>query len=161
MNIIVKKPDLGVVIIIPNDKKFGDGKKPYTEIPLLKEYIDMGYEWFLHDGPIDKSDLESRKQLYHDGNIIKKDLSWEKRLMPDQVIKKKHLKRLEAKLDSELEKETPDPIVVAKHQRAIEKAKVLNTEKGTSPVWAEIALENIKDAELEKPLIVEKLKKVK
>lgn len=174
MRIIVKKPDSGVIIINFNEEKYGpeykeipddliEGKiniiRPYEECKGLKPYIELGYEWFLSDQPIDKSDLESRKQLYHDGDVVKKDISWEKSLMPDQLIKKKHLKKLGEDLDIELNSEAPDPIKTIKLQREIDKCKDHKAGVHNEDCkWCEIALEGLKHADIPKPEIEKKLK---
>lgn len=153
MKIIVKKNDGGVIIIHPNQEKFGDGLKPYSECKTLKKYIDDGFEWFVTDQAIDKSDLESRTQLYWDGDEVKKDLLWEKRLMPSFLVKKKHIKSVNEKIDSELAKDESDVISALKLQREKEKCENEKCEL----FWAEKALEGLDRAEVDKPVIRQKL----
>jgi len=162
--IIIKKPDLGVIRLIPNLDKYGEGKKPFSECKGLKPYLDQGLEWFVCDNNElpSKSTLESRKQWYHDGNTVKADLSWEIRLMPDQLIKRKHIKRLQAQIDEELSKENSDPIALMKLQRKCDQCK----EKKAGPhnedvFWLEIAKINLDErvakGEEDKLVIREKL----
>ena len=139
--IIVKKNDGGIIILIPNENKYGKGKgkKGYSECKGLKKYIDQGLGWFLTDEDIDKSDLESRKQLYHDGDTIKKDINWELRLMPDQLIKRKSLQKNFSFSDFE------------------KRAKAHNDD----PYWLNKAIEGLDDrvskGEADKPLIRQKI----
>lgn len=122
--IIVRKDDAGIMIIIPNKDKYGEGKLPYSECKALKRYIDMGYSWFLTSEENIKDGLESREQLYHDGtDEIKKDLNWQNRLMPSFLIKKKHIKKENEKLDAMLNADIKDPIEIIKLNREIEKVK--------------------------------------
>lgn len=152
--IIVKKIDLGVIQIVPNHEKFGDGKRPYSELPALKKYIDEGLEWFVmdHSKFPSKDGLESRQQIYHDGNEIKVDTNWEIRLMPIHLIKEKHLEFLDDKIDLELDKPSPDPIVIAKLQREKEKAQDF-----TEKQWYEQAMKDMDEQGVQKPVITDKL----
>lgn len=162
--IIIKKPDLGVIRLIPNSDKYGEGKKPFSECKGLKPYLDQGLEWFMcdNDDLPPKSTLESRKQWYHDGNTVKADLSWEIRLMPDQLIKRKHIKRLQAQIGQELEKENPDPVALVKLQRKCDQCKEKKAgNQNEDAYWLEVAQANLDEraakGESDKPLIREKL----
>lgn len=164
--VIIKCPDSGFKIVMPNAKKYGEGLKPYSEMKVLQGL--SADDWFLVDADsIDKSDLESRKQLYwendQDGNpVIKKDLNWEKRLMPDQLIKKKRLAKLEKELDDELAKEAPNAVVVAKKQRDCEKIKVKKAgPQNEDPFWLDESIkglnEKVAKGESDKPDVRKKL----
>jgi hypothetical protein len=168
--IIVKKPDNGIIILYPHVEKYGElpDQKTYSSCKGLKKYPNM--EWFVTDEDIDKSDLESRKQLYWEikngENIIKKDLSWEKRLMPDHIIKKKYLKKIENNLDVELKKDIPSEIEVAKLNRQYQ--KVFQEKAGThneNSFWIDIALagldDRVKNGEPDKVEIRKKLQELK
>lgn len=149
MPIIVKNEDRSVSIIHPNQKKYGEGKRPYSEYPTLtKESV-----WFWTDQKIDKSDLESRAQLYWDGESVKKDIGWDVAVMPVDVLCRKHRSRCDKKLDDELAKEAPDPIKIAKIQR--EKEKCLSW---TDKEWYQQALKNMDEDGHDKKLIRKKLK---
>lgn len=162
--IVVKKHDSGIIRVIPELNKYGDGKKPFSECKGLKPYIDQGLEWFVcdNDDLPPKSTLESRKQWYHEGNTVKADLNWEIRLMPDQLIKRKHIKRLQAQIDEELKKENPDPIALMKLQRKCEQCKDKKAgNQNEDSYWLEIAQANLEEritkGESDKPLIQKKL----
>lgn len=144
--------------------------KPWEEWKGLQKYIDSDHpqfvgeicEWFITDEHIDKSDLESRKQLYCDGQKIKKDLEWKIRLMPDQLIKRKHLNKLHSKIDEELEKQNPDSIALMKlHQeREFWKSKKCgahNDCKETSKLALKNLDKKVSDGEPDKPVIRQKL----
>lgn len=164
--IIIKKEDGGVIRLIPNPDKFGEGfgMLPFSEVNELKKHIGEGRKWFVcdNDDLPAKSSLESRKQWYHDGDSVKADLTWEVREMPDQIIKKKHLKKLCELIDSELATEVPDPIALLKCQREHDKAKAVKAEgQNENPFWIEVALKNldarVANGESDKPVIREKL----
>lgn len=172
--IIVKKEDGGVVRIIPNHAKYGEGldkdgqpKKPFTELDDLKKYIAQGLKWFACDNndlPA-KSAMESRKQWYHDGDKVKVDTNWELRVMPDHLIKKKQLKKLAAKLDQCID--SGDALEALKAHRDHEKCKTMEAGiHNEDKVWTELALANldkrVADGQADKPVIREKLlKKIK
>lgn len=180
MPIIVKKSDLGVVIIHPHADKYGpefkevyqDGVlvrtiRPYSECKGLQKYINPDHpefigevcEWFWQDESIDKSSIESRKQLYHDGNSVKADSDWSVRIMPDQLIKQKHIKALNAELDTHLDND--DALNALKKQREIEKAKVIKAGwHNEECFWAEKALQGLSRASKDKPIIREKLERI-
>lgn len=125
--------------------------RPYSELEVLKGLSED--QWFLTDQEIDKSDLESRKQLYVDGETIKKDLDWEKRLMPDQLIKKKEIAGISKKMKTET-----DPVKIAVFMSDLEEIKskeagIDNEEK----YWAEKALAGLDRAEKDKPEVRTKL----
>jgi len=162
MKIIIKKNNKDISIVYPNINKFGEGKRSVSECKGIPE----GSDWFIYDGIIDKSDLESREQLYWedvDGKTeIKKDLNWEVKLMSDQVVKKKHLNRIRKELDGELEKETPDPITVSKLQRSLDKHKEIKAgPHNEDETWTTIAIQNldkrVSKGESDKPIIRQKL----
>jgi hypothetical protein len=158
--IIVVKTDGSISIIHPNQKKYGDedGKKPYSECKMLQLYPDQ--EWFVTDQVIDKSDLESRKQLYVEAGTteIKKDLTWEKMLMPDQLIKRKHLKALQKEFEEELEKSNADPLVCMRLNSQINKdAERPAGPNNDSEFWSAKALERLSKASKAKPEIEAKL----
>jgi hypothetical protein len=172
MKIIVKLPSKDVVIIHLNIDLHGEGKIPYSECAALQKYINpehpeftVLHEWYVTDEVIDKSTLESRKQLMWedvDGRtVIKKDDGWNVKLMPDQLIKKKHLDRLKAKLDAELDKEEPDTITALKLQRNLDKVKEVKITEQHSAFWADIALKNMDEDGISKPDIRAKLNDIK
>lgn len=165
--VIVKKDDGGIIVICPVLEKFGDedGKRPFSDLPALKEY--PGLEWYVTEEDIDKSDLESRKQLYWEDNgdgttAIKKDLAWEKRVMPDQLIKKKLIERMDSEIDELLLADTPDPVVVLSKQREMDKIKKLKAGPQNEDVyWMNKAIEGldkkVAKGEEDKPQIREKI----
>ena len=63
MPVIRKYKDGSIDIIYLNQNKFGEGKKPISSFKGL-EKLEEGTDWFWTDEKIDKSDLESREQLY-------------------------------------------------------------------------------------------------
>ena len=105
------------------------GKIPATESPEFVRLTSQGLGYFITETQ-DKSDIESRVQLYHDGltDEVKKDLSWEFVLMPDAVIKKKYVEDFNTEIELELAKETPDFGVVNR----------LNREKEVSKDWTHV-----------------------
>lgn len=168
--IIVKNLDQSIVILVPNPKRYSvdeleisSGKKLHVEkCRGLKKYKDQGLEWFITDDLIDKSDLETREQLYHDGDSIKKDLSWEVMLMPDHVVKNRSIKDLEEKIDTELSKPTPQELEVFRLNREISKLKEKKVNfYGHSLEWLSKAMEGLDqrvyDGKADKTLIRQKL----
>lgn len=130
--------------------------RPYSECKALQPYIEQGFEWFWQDEQVDKSDIESRKQLYHDGNQIKKDLSWEIKLMPDQLIKKKHTRALNAELEIHLSNN--DTLNALKKQREIEKIKDIKAgPHNEDSFWLQKSLDGLSRASIDKPIIRKKL----
>lgn len=221
MPAIVKKTDSSVVIIHPNNEKYGseykeitqlfdevetkiieeevidennwveiDGEKvfekkiisreeknmvqvervvkvirPYSECKGLLKYIDethpefvgIVHEWFWKDEQIDKSDLESREQLYHDGtDEVKKDLTWSKVLMPTFLIKQRHIDNISKTLDTELAKDSPDAIVALKLNQQKEAAKKLDIQKDEKEIY-QIAIEGLARSEKDTTAIKAKL----
>jgi hypothetical protein len=119
-------------------------------------------EWFVTDQIIDKSDLESRKQLYWEGTEVKKDLAWEKRLMPDQLIKRKAISNIESDIDIEIDKPIPDSVKLVKLQRDKEKlSKIKAGPHNEDVIWLNKAIEGldrkVADGESDKPEIRQKL----
>jgi hypothetical protein len=160
MAIIIKKQDLGVKIVHPNPGKYGEGLKPYSECKSVQGL--QPDEWFATDQVIDKSDLESRKQLYWEGTEVKKDYEWNKRLMPDQLIKRKAINYIDSEMDKEIEKSTPDVVVLMKFQRDKDKlSKIKAGSDNEDPIWIEKAIEGldrkVADGEPDKPEIRIKL----
>ena len=144
--IIFKKPDLGIIQLYVNEKKFGEGKRDFKEDPIFQKYIKMGYDYFVTDvkNIPSKKGIESRKQLYHDGDKIKVDSKWEHRLMPDQLIKKKHIDRLNSKLDNHLSGKNPDTIEVLRIHREIDKHKSIKAgPQNEDTHWLNIAHQNL------------------
>lgn len=104
---------------------------------------DGNYHEMIHfDGPCNKENL-------------KQDKEWKNCLMPVFLIKEKHLKRLEAKIDAELDKADVDPILVVRLSREKEKCK-----GWTYKEWFQQALVNMEEDEIDKPKIKEKLAKM-
>jgi len=62
-------------------------------------------------------------QFYYDGDTLKHDDDRSELLMYVDEIKTKHYKRLEKKIDEELNKATPDPVELIRLRRGQEKAK--------------------------------------
>lgn len=156
--IILVQPDTSIKIIVPNSKKYGDGKKEYSECLALKKEINPN--WFITDQLIDKSDLESHKQLYVESGTteIKKDLGWEVMLMPDQLIKQKHLKAIQKEIDLELESTDPDILKILKKQSEIKKLQQEPAENdNSSSFWIQKAIDGLARASKPKPQIEEKL----
>lgn len=158
--IVIKKPDDGVIVIIPNSKKYGDsfGQLPLEKCKAIRHHIERGLEWFIcdHVELPSKKTHESRKQWYHDGNTVKVDHNWEKRLMPPHCIKSRHLGKTNLKLEAEISKGKPDTIVIS--------GLILEKEKCQSMTeldWYGKALENLNQrvsvGETDKPIIRQKL----
>lgn len=162
--IVIKKDNNDIEIITPNydiysdEPKYENGiqtKWPYSEVKSID-----GRNYFLIDfGSIDKTDIDCFEQLYwendENGNTqIKKDHNWEQRLMPKFLIKIKHTKRLESKLDIELNKQTPDVVKIVKLQEEKEKIRDWDDKK-----CYEQALANLVEDGHNKQTIVEMLNK--
>ena len=179
MILVAKKPDLGVKIFHLNPMKYvltdedetidiGEGehkisivkRKSYKKSKAYKAVQSEGLDHFVTNQAIDKSDIESRKQLYHDGNEIKKDLLWEKRLMPDNLVKRKHVQYCEKCFKENVE--------AGKLDQALRFMADLNDAKrekasghNQSKYWADKALAGLKRAEKDKPKIKAQLEKIK
>jgi len=142
---IFKKPDGGVII------------SNFVTNKIAGDIVGL-------DGvEIEESDLpphEYHEQLHFDGPCAKENLkvdrAWNVQIMPECLIKEKHLKKLDAKIDAELEKENPDPVELARLQRKKEKAKGY-----CSKEWLQQAMANldarVEGGEPDKPLIRQKL----
>lgn len=175
INILVRKPDGGIIIVIPNHDKYGDeeGKRPFSECRGLARYIDdthpefdmsMGvlpWELIEQSDIPSKEGLDSRRQLIwkEDGNgkiTYRRDESWECRVMCCDVLKKKHIKRLNKQIDSEHEKDAPDIVKISKAMREKEKCK-----DWSELEWYKHAIKQLDDrvssGESDKPLIRQKL----
>ena len=149
--IIIKNKEGGIKIVYPNPKKYGEGKLPIEECKALDGLFDD--DWFVTDQEIDKSDMESRKQLYLDGETIKKDLTWEKRLMPDHIIKKRELSKLNDKIKLELDPAKKIGLFLELEEMKKKKAGSHNEDV----FWSEIALAGLETASMDKPDIKKKL----
>lgn len=138
-----KKRDGGVVY---NHLPDSHGFKP-EEYPLPKaSWVNDTVGYFI----VDDSDLvklaegEYFEQLYLEGEEIsianlKKDTSWENMLMPDFLVKRKYLSHLKQKIDDEINKQTPDVVVLTKLNCEID-----NCLRNSSELfWAEKAIEGL------------------
>lgn len=174
-NIVIKKPDGGIIVIIPNHDKYGDepGKLAFSECKGLQRYINPNHEafdpsigvlsWDLveHTDIPSKEGLESRRQLIwkenENGNITyHRDDAWEHRLMCCNVLKRKHIKRLDKVIDDEHKKQNPDVVTISKAMREKEKCK-----EWSESQWYQHALdmlnERVSGGESDKPAIRKKL----
>lgn len=105
-------------------------------------------------------EIEYVEQLYIDGDCkkenLKKDIGWENCLMSWSTIRKKHLDNINAKLDTELDNEQPDPVTVLKLQRQKEKCASFSQKD-----WYQQAIENldnrVQNGEPDKPVVRQKL----
>jgi hypothetical protein len=91
-----------------------------------------------------------------DGQLFQ-DLSWDIEIMPESCIKKRHQFSLNKQLDQELESDAPDPIKIAKLQRAKEKIKDW-TDLDTYQQALKNLDERLQKGEDDKPVIRQKLK---
>lgn len=167
MQIVIKLHGMDVALLDPNPEKYGDGKKPYSSCKGLIPYVENGFHWSVLDKRVDKSDIETREQLYWeekpDGTtLVKKDYDWAVKLMPEHIIKKRHLKRLQKELDDELEKPSPDAVALIKKQRECDKCRDMKAgNQNEDPYWIEVALKNldkrVSGGEPDKPEIRKKL----
>lgn len=138
------------------DRMSIDHKNFSDELKKLS-YIDLLRNEFPHP---DYSKGEEDEMLYFDGELkkenLKKDLTFEIQLMRSETIKKKYLKKLNEKLDSELNKSIPDPILILKTQREKEKSK-----DWTEDQWYQQAIKNLDErvigGESDKPIIRQKI----
>lgn len=158
--IIVKKEDGGIVQVIPNHDRYGDGdgKKPYSECKGLKPY--EGLQWMLVDEVVYKPGADSRKQIYWEDingvTEIKKDTTWDARVMPPHIIKKKFISKKGPELDTAIANPASTTLEVIQLQREIEKAKTWTEveayEKALEGLDARVA-----GGEADKPVIRQKL----
>ena len=91
-------------------------------------------------------------QFYYDGTTLKHDDGWNEILMPLDLITMKHRARLVARADAELDKDSPDPIVVARLERDKRKIK----DKTDKEMYQQ-ALDNLDEDGHQKPKIRQKL----
>ena len=161
MSIIIKHSNGDFSIMHPSLDKYGEGKIPLEECKALLPYKNGEKEccgWYITDEIIDKSDIETREQLYWEDDpttgktLIKKDFGWNVKLIPYQHIRIKYKKRLLKKIGEELSKETPDQVKLAKLN--YELSTIMDK---TEKEWYEIALKNIEEDKHSKPDIVNKL----
>jgi len=87
-----------------------------------------------------------------DAGVPSIDENWKTNLMSPSDVKVRHHKRLAEQLDAELAKEAPDAIVAIKLQRALDTLKDL-----TDAEVYQIAKDSLQYADIEKPVIAEKL----
>ena len=118
---------------------------------------------------MDESDLvesDSRTGNYHemiyfDGECLKQNLkqdkAWQACLMPTFLIKQKQQEKLKKDLDLILDHDIVDAIEVARLQRGLQKVEDLHPIKDEAKLY-EIALDGLERAEIEKPVIRQKLK---
>lgn len=153
---IFKKPDGTIYSSCPlgdfQNKPNFEGCK-FPDFTKGLEYVD-----------IDESELPPQnqdggnyfEQIHFDGPCkkenIKQDKTWEKCLMPNFLIKQKQEKYLNDQLDAELAKEAPDTVEVIRISRQKDKLKTMTDEE----VY-QLALDNLDRAELDKPVIRQKL----
>lgn len=153
--------DNSVTCISFHPEKFGEGRRDFLEHPTIKTRLAQAKGWFPINFEVWKSikshpSLETREQIYYDGNNLKIDLPWEVMLMPPSVVKDRHIKKLNQKIQDQLNSENYDVI----------KILALNHEKDTCEDWDtlrwyERALVNIDErvlnGESDKPTIRQKL----
>lgn len=100
--------------------------------------------------------FEDIKQLYAESGEVKADSGWDKTLMDSHQIKKRYVNAKKVAIDTELEKESPDLIAIARLQREVEKSKYYS-----QLTWHEKALEGLNErvakGEADKPVIRQKL----
>jgi len=153
--------DNSVTCISFHPDKFGEGKRDFLEHPTFKTRLSQAKGWFPINFEVWKSikshpNLETREQIYYDGNNLKIDLPWEIMLMPLQVIKDRHIKKLNQKIQDQLNSANHDVI----------KILTLNQEKDVCKSWDDLrwdqqALinldERVSDGDEDKPNIREQL----
>ena len=153
---VFRKQDGGVVYNWPS-KNWQD-KVEECPIPADLEGLDF-IVLDLEELPREDS-LFYHEQLHFDGPLSKENLkvdsSWDKQLMPNFLIKEKHLKKINQKLDAELEKVDPDMAEVVTLNRKKEKIEYFNDLQ-----MLELALEGLNErvtaGELDKPTVRQKL----
>ena len=165
MKFYVKKENQEVAIVFLNPKKYSvdemlvkdevEGNvvvrklKKYSESMAFKKIEEQGFKYKQCDGKFDKSEIESRAQIYWEdlpnGDFeVKKDLTWDVKIMPDEIIKKKLLKKLQKSLDEELAKNDGDAFSALRLHREIEKLKSIKaTNQNENPFWIEKAIEGL------------------
>ncbi len=163
MKIIIKFKNSDLAIIYPNLNKYGyEGEKiPFEECKALLPYKNGEQEcvgWYVTDEIIDKSDLETREQLYWEddpatgGTLIKKDFGWKVKLIPAAHIRLKHKKRLIRKIGEELANASPDQLAIARLNHEL--CCIMDK---TDKEWYEQALINLAEDGHDKPEIVVKI----
>ena len=155
--IVIKKIDGYISILHPELSKFGDepGMRPFAEHPMLIPYVEQGAEWKVIDDtelpPI--GSYEAKKQFYYEDGKIKVDTNWERNLMHALNIRGRLSKRLNEKLHIEMNSAKPSFQKISEIMIETQSLKDL-----TELELFEKALEIINDENIEKPVIVSKLK---
>lgn len=128
----------------PHPGRFRGGKEPFElEVIDYEELKTMAV-----------NNEAGSSQFYHENGKIKHDNDRSLLLMSTGEIQGKHRKRIERKIDLELEKENPDSVLLIKLQR--EKEKIIQlSDKGTY----QLALKTLDEDGIQKPKIREKLQK--
>ena len=175
---VIINEDGSLTISHPNLDKFGDeeGKRPFSEYPPLQRYEGKEKHLILRSELPKHSDMENHRQRYFDpvDNSVKIDTNWDIQLMPLPLVKARYINKIHSEIEAELEKEEPDPIVLARKQIDVvkaEKTPTMLTPKATledpepkgiqNPIWYDIALDSldkrVAGGEADKPKIRQKL----
>lgn len=103
---------------------------------------------------------DSNHQLFFDGEIsvqnLKRDKDGAVKIYPLSLLRNKFLKEINSKIDTELEKESPDSISIVRLQREKEKLILLTDKELYEKAIAGLD-ERVAGGEPDKPLIREKL----
>lgn len=109
-----------------------------------------------HDNCCDFPSTDHVDKWHIEDGKIKTDHNWEKVLIPHSELSRKHRARCLKKIEEEHSKDSPDPVKLSKLQWEYEKCKEWG--KVESHHIYEVALKNLDEDNLKKPLIREKLK---
>lgn len=100
-------------------------------------------------------------QLYIENGELKADINWEIKLMPKSIIYKKHKKRMEDKIDLELDNQTPNLANIMRWKRSVEKIRLEVKSPTPNATLYQVALdhldENVANGQNDKILIRQKL----
>jgi hypothetical protein len=122
---------------------------PWNEWPIPTQYLDKRKIYTEDEAVLNANPA----QIVVDENGVPSiDIKWAINLMSPDDIRVRHQNKLEEQLDAELAKEIPDPIIAIKLQRSLDTSKDL-----TELELYQIAKDSLQYADIEKPLIVEKL----
>lgn len=149
---VFKKQDGGVIYNWPSES----WQNVIDDCPIPSDLQGLDYIIMnLEDLPEQKEGFY-HEQLHFEGDSLRVDSQWNKQLMPPFLIKQKHLKKIDEKLDLELQKVDPDMVELIKLNRNKEKIPSFNDLQ-----MLELALqgldERVRGGESDKPIIREKL----
>lgn len=162
MKVIVFRKNNGTAIVNRPSLKYQNNIK---KLKIPKPFQDLSFIILNEsDVLIDRKKNEFPEMLYFDGDCkkenFKKDVGWDVCLMPSWLIAKKHLDNCESAIDAELEKDSPDPLVIVRHNRDIDHCKKMIKSRDQKSCY-ELALKNldkrVERGESDKPIVREKI----